>query len=134
MYRKRDFWAPCALTYKLKQGDCEDYAICAAAILDRDVEEGYIITTYDSKTNSAHAVFAFRLHGKWGMISNNESEFRNPRYESLHGVLLSSFSEKYTEYFIYDYQGIDLINGNEDLESKMKQVGNHPLENFAKKR
>lgn len=123
LYGEDDFWAPCALTYQHKKGDCEDYAICAAAILREDVEEGYIIAINNPETEKAHAVFAYRLHRKWGIVSNNKSEFSKPEYQSLHEVVLSSFGEKYTEYRVYDYDEADLINGNRDLKPRMKQIG-----------
>lgn len=127
LYGEADFWAPCALTYQRKKGDCEDYAICAAAILREDVEGGFIITVENTKDKKGHAVFAYRLGGKWGMVSNNKEEFRKPEYPSLYEVVLSSFAGKYTEYRIYDYNGVDLINGNEDLEPSLKQIGHYQL-------
>ncbi len=122
LHGKRDFWAPCALTYQLKGGDCEDYAICAAALLDGNVEQGYIIYIENPDSESAHAVFAYSIDGQWGINSNNHSEFRQPEYESLHKALLSSLSGKYSKYIIYDYSNVDIVNGNKDLESKMKKV------------
>lgn len=127
LYGEDDFWAPCALTYQHKKGDCEDYAICAAAILREDVERGYIITVHNPETEIGHAVFAYRLGGKWGITSNNNNEFRSSEYQNLHDVVLSSLGEKYTEYSIYGYEGVDLINGNSSLEYKMKLIGRYQL-------
>ena len=126
-YDKEDFWAPCGLTYNSRKGDCEDYAICAATILREDVEEGYIIVINNPKEENAHAVFAYRMDGKWGAVSNNPSEFSQPEYLSLHGLLISYFSKDYTEYRIYNYEGIDLIDGNENLEVKLKLKGKYVL-------
>ena len=127
LYGEDDFWAPCALTYQRRKGDCEDYAICSAAILREDVERGYIIAVHNPKTEKGHAVFAYRLAGKWGITSNNKSEFRKPEYLSLQSVLLSSLSENYAEYSIYGYEGVDLINGNSSLEFRMKLIGRYQL-------
>ena len=115
-----DFWAPCALTYQLRAGDCDDYAICAAAILQDDILEGYIIyLDHFDRTKGAHAVFAYHLNGQWGIISNNNSEFRKPLYSTLDQALFDSVGDKYNYYKIYDYSKASLANGNNDLESKM---------------
>ncbi|MEK6809436.1 MAG: transglutaminase-like domain-containing protein [Nanoarchaeota archaeon] len=129
LYGKEDFWAPCGLTYQHKKGDCEDYAICAAAILREDIDLGYIITVYnsDSLKREAHAVFAYRLNGKWGIISNDKNQFRSPKYQSLPKVLLDSIDEKYTEYMVYDYGGLDLVDGKGNLGPKMKEIGRYRL-------
>src|SRR3989344_4313182 len=95
LYGQKDFWAPCALTYQLRAGDCEDYAICAAALLEGDIEQGYLIYIDNpgerdkdnpDKPESAHAVFAYRIHNQWGILSNNHSEYRQPVYSSLEGA------------------------------------------------
>ncbi|MDP3698662.1 MAG: hypothetical protein Q8R47_03675 [Nanoarchaeota archaeon] len=136
LYGEPDFWAPCALTYQLKAGDCEDYAICAAALLDKDIQQGYLIyidnpskKDYNNpdKPESAHAMFAYRLHNKWGILSNNHSEFRLPEYSTLRSAVQNSLGRKYSRYVIYDYSGVDMINGNKDLEPEMKEVGQGTL-------
>lgn len=127
LYGKNDFWAPCALTYQNQKGDCEDYAICAAAILREDVEEGYIIAAANPITKSGHAVFAYRLGGEWGIVSNNTMEFRKPNYQSLQDVILDSLGGGYIEYYVFDYEEVNLVEGNEDLKSKLKPIGYFPL-------
>jgi len=116
-----DFWAPCALTYALGGGDCEDYAICAAALLEGDIEKGYIVSAEHPDRDSAHAVFAYKFHGWWGINSNNETEFRRPYFLTEHQAITDSLRGKYTEYTIYDYSGVNIFIGNEDLEDKIKK-------------
>ena len=136
LYGQDDFWAPCALTYKLRAGDCEDYAICAATLMDNDISQGYIIYIDNpgkkdaddpDKPESAHAVFAYKMNNKWGILSNGHSEYRPPEFSSLHEALRDSLSYRYSRYVIYDYAGVDIVNGNESLESKMKEVGEGSL-------
>ncbi|GEM_PF-5173493 len=128
LYGEPDFWAPCALTYQLKAGDCEDYAICAAALLEGDIQQGYFIYVdkpeafKGEEKDSAHAVFAYQLNDRWGIVSNNLSEFRQPLYSSLEGALKNSLSYRYSRYIIYDYSGVDMINGNKSLEPQMKEI------------
>lgn len=130
LYGKGDFWAPCALTYQLKKGDCEDYALCAAALLEGDIQQGYLIYIdnpgkfkENGEPESAHAVFAYRIRNQWGILSNNHSEFRKPVYPTLYDAVQNSLGSRYSRFVIYDYAGVDIINGNQDLESKMKQIG-----------
>ena len=127
LYGKPDFWAPCGLTYSLKQGDCEDYAICAAAILDHDIEQGYIVTVYNAEPKRAHAVFVFQLHGKWGMLSNDKSQYRPATFATLEDVVIDSLKEDYQEYSVYDYTGIDITDGDQNLKLKMSLVWEHRL-------
>ena len=122
LHGTKDFWAPCSLTYALRKGDCEDYAICAAALLENDVEQGYIIYINNPGKDKAHAVFAYRINGHWGINSNNRSEYRLPTSSSLRSILIDALADDYTNYSIYDYQEVDLINGNQDLKSKMKKI------------
>lgn len=129
LYGEADFWAPCALTYQLKAGDCEDYAICAAALLEGDIKQGYLIYidnpgkfNDDGEPESAHAVFAYLMHNQWGILSNNHSEFRQPVYATLHDAVQNSLGRNYSRFVIYDYSGVDMINGNKDLEPMMKQI------------
>ncbi len=127
LHGKKDFWAPCALTYALRKGDCEDYAICAAALLENDIDEGYIIYISHPDRESAHAVFAYNMNGYWGINSNDRDQYRAPQFLSLHEAVRDSLSKNYSEYVIYSYQGVDLINGNQDLETKMKALGRYSL-------
>jgi hypothetical protein len=126
-YGKGDFWAACGLTYENKKGDCEDYAICAAALLQGDVEKGYIISLYGRiKDDKAHAVFAYQQDGRWGVISNQPLEFREPLFVSLDEVINNINNskdppERYTKYTIYDYTGVDLVSGRGNLESQMEE-------------
>ncbi|HLD39763.1 MAG TPA: transglutaminase-like domain-containing protein [Candidatus Nanoarchaeia archaeon] len=136
LYGQSDFWAPCALTYQLRAGDCEDYAICAAALLNRDIQEGYLIyidnpgkKDKDGKPDSGHAVFAYKMNDKWGILSNGHSEYRLPEFSNLHAALHDALSYRYSRYIVYDYSGVDLINGNTNLESKMKQIWTDSLNN-----
>ncbi|MEK6939390.1 MAG: transglutaminase-like domain-containing protein [Nanoarchaeota archaeon] len=123
LYGEDDFWAPCALTYQLKKGDCEDYAICAAALLDNDIQQGYLIVIYkpprpenDKTPDSAHAVFAYKVNDRWGILSNGRSEYRAPTFSTLYEALRDSLSYRYNRYEIYDYSGVDIVNGNSSLE------------------
>lgn len=125
LYKVDDFWAPCALTYKNKAGDCDDYAICAAALLQGDVEQGYIVTI--SNDTDGHAGFLYRLQGKWGVISNNKKEYREPEFSSFHAAVYSSFGERYNKYSIYDYSGVDIVNGFENLEEKLTPIGKYRM-------
>ena len=127
LHEKKDFWAPCALTYALRGGDCEDYAICAAALLEGDIEKGYIVYVDHRDRDRAHAVFAYKYHGWWGINSNNESEFRRPYFTTEHRAIADSLGNKYTDYKLYDYTGVNIFTGNEDLETKMKPIGTYSL-------
>ena len=129
-----DFWAPCALTYQNRAGDCDDHAICAAALLQGDVEQGYIVVLYDSseKKRSAHAVFAYRLDNSWGILSNDYWEFRPPRFATLDEAVKDinnarNAQDRFLRYDIRDYSGVDLVNGSEDLKPKIKEIEDHPL-------
>ena len=126
LYDTDDFWASCALTYQNRGGDCEDYAICAAAILQGDVDEGYIITL--NSEDSAHAVFAYRTATGWGIISNDHNQFRLPLFDSLHEAVWDSLHTNYSRYSRYDYDGVDLANGTGDLESQFHFRGTYRLE------
>lgn len=128
LYGKADYWASCASTYQQRAGDCDDYAICAAAILHDDIEEGYIITL--SSDESAHAVFAYRTNTGWGVISDGRSQFRLPSFSSLHEALWSSLYPNYSRYSVYDYDGVDLANGVGNLESQFHFRGTYRLERF----
>lgn len=123
LHGQKDFWASCALTYHLKAGDCEDYAICAAALLSGDVDKGYIISLGYFDKKGGHAVFAYQYHGRWGIISNIKSEFRRPYFFSLHQAVLDSLRDKYDKYEVFDYSTANIFAGNENLEDKMKLVG-----------
>lgn len=127
LHGQRDFWAPCALTYYLGGGDCEDYAICAAALLEGDLEKGYIVYVDNPDKDRAHAVFAYHFQGRWGINSNNETEFRRPYFSTLHQAVVDSLGGKYTEYSIYDYTGVNIFTGNEDLKPKMRKIGEYKL-------
>ncbi len=134
LYKTSDFWAPCGLTYKNRAGDCEDHAICAAALLQGDVEQGYIIVLYDpsNEKRAAHAVFAYRLDNKWGVLSNDSWEFRLPRFVTLDEVLSDinnarGSRDRFLRYNVRDYSGVDLVNGSENLVSKIKEIEDHPL-------
>ena len=134
LYKRDGFWASCGLTYLNKAGDCEDYAICAAALLQGDVEKGYIVILSDriaSEEDGAHAVFAYHLNQKWGIISNHTGEFgefRQPIFNTLHEALVSiNFTRdqprgRFRSYTIRDYSGVDLVNGNDNLISKIKEI------------
>src|SRR3989344_7470829 len=125
MFGEEDFWAPCALTYALKAGDCEDYAICAAALLQDNVQEGFIIYLDHPTNKSAHAVFAYKFNGYWVINSNIDTEFRSPQYSSLVEALQNSVGANYSVYTIFGYEGVDLINGNESIEKKMDKLGKY---------
>lgn len=134
LYKTPDFWAPCVLTYKNRAGDCEDHAICAAALLQGDVEQGYIIVLYDpsKKNRAAHAVLAYRFDNKWGILSNDPLEFRPPQFATLDGAVTDinnakEAQDRFLRYGVRDYSGVDLVNGSEDLESKIKKIEDHPL-------
>ena len=75
----------------------------------------------------AHAVFAYKYHGWWGINSNNESEFRRPYFATEHQAIADSLGNKYTDYKLYDYTGVNIFTGNEDLETKMKPIGTYSL-------
>lgn len=122
-----DFWAPCALTYALGGGDCEDYAICAAAIQAGDIEAGYIAYVDHPDKDSAHAVLVYKYHGLWGINSNNDTEFRRPYFQTAHQAIVDSLKGKYTEYTLYDYAGVNIFTGNEDLESEMREIGEYQI-------
>lgn len=134
LYKTPDFWAPCGLTYKNRAGDCEDHAICAAALLQGDIEQGYIIVLHppSNENRSAHAVFAYRLDGRWGVLSNDTLEFRRPRFATLHEAITDinnarDSQDHFLRYDVRDYSGVDLVNGSEDLVSKIKKIEDHPL-------
>lgn len=127
LYAQSDFWAPCALTYYLGGGDCEDYAICAAALLEGDIIKGYIVYVDHPDKKRAHAVFVYNYRGQWGINSNNESEFRRPYFQTEHQAIVDSLRGKYTEYTLYDYAGVNIFTGNEDLEPKVRKVGTYKL-------
>ena len=126
-----DFWAPCGLTYPNRAGDCDDYAICAAALLQGDVEKGYIVYLYGRLIDGdgSHAVFVYQLNQKWGSISNQSpDEFRLPNYNTVDDVLRSiNFTSdhpggRFRRYKLLDYSGVDLVNGSDDLESKLTEI------------
>ena len=132
LYGEQDFWASCGLTYQNKAGDCEDYAICAAALLEGDVEKGYVITLEDTVNKKGHAVFAYQLDSKWGVISNQPKEFRGPSFATLHEAVMDinaarDRSERFRQYSVLDYSGVDLVSGFSSLESKMKNLGTQQL-------
>lgn len=116
-YGVKEFYAPCRLTYESGFGDCDDQSICAAALLQGDVDEGYIISL--KRSESGHATFLYRVGYFWGVISNNDSEFRAPYYNSLQEAVLKVYGEKYDRYLVRDYTGVDLVEGNETLKDKM---------------
>jgi predicted transglutaminase-like cysteine proteinase len=62
-----EFWAR-------KQGDCEDYAILAKALLDRNGYTTVLLSAWhaahDASGNDGHTVVAFLEHGRWNHISN----------------------------------------------------------------
>ncbi len=130
LYKKDDFWAPCGLTYLNRAGDCEDYAICAAALLQGDVEKGYIVILSGRliEGDGSHAVFVYQLNQKWGSISNQSSdEFRLPNYNTIDDVLRSiNFTSdhpggRFRRYELLDYSGVDLVNGSDNLSSKIEK-------------
>ena len=134
LYGQRDFWASCGLTYLNRAGDCDDYAICAAALLEGDVEKGYIITLESPVNNDAgHAVFAYQLNNKWGIISNQPPEFREARFSTLHDAVVDvnmarDSTERFRQYSVRDYTGVDIIHGFGDLESEMKMIETKSLQ------
>jgi predicted transglutaminase-like cysteine proteinase len=57
-----------------KRGDCEDYAILAKALLDRNGYTTVLFSAWhaahDASGNDGHTVVAFLEHGRWNHISN----------------------------------------------------------------
>ncbi len=136
LYGKSDFWASCTLTYQNRAGDCEDFSICAAVLLEGDIEKGYFVLMYNPLSNKkdeekgikGHAVFAYKSGGRWGVISNQGREFRTPLFASLEYVVqdindIKLPEERYTQYYVIDYDGADLLSYGGDLNSRMKTVG-----------
>lgn len=129
LYGKSDFWASCTLTYQNKAGDCEDFSICAAALLQGDVEQGYLIRLHHPISPGLvnHIVFAYKSGGRWGTISNQKREFRTPLFASLEFVVQDINNvrlpeERYTQYSVFDYKGIDILSYGGDLGPQMKLV------------
>lgn len=129
-----DFWASCALTYQNRAGDCEDYAICAAALLQGDIDEGYIITFHDPiKVGSGgHALLAYKQGEKWGTISNSNNEFRHPLFPSLDDVVQDvnvskKMEDKYQVYKVFDYSGLNIFSSTENLKYEMTELGAYEL-------
>ena len=134
LYGKDDFWASCALTYQNGAGDCEDFAICAAVLLQGDIEKGHIVLMYNPLSNKDeengprdHAVFAYKSDGRWGVISNQEREFRTPLFASLEYVVQDinnsrKPADRYTQYIVVDYEEADILSYDGNLDSRMKKV------------
>lgn len=127
-YGKDDYWASCSSTYEKGAGDCDDYAICAAALLQGDVEQGYIVSLYDRvKDDKAHAIFIYQIDGRWGAISNQSPEYREPLFVSWEMVIndvnrAKDPPERYTKYAVYDYRGVNIVSGRGNLDSHMKEI------------
>ena len=128
LYDEERFLAPCDLTYELKAGDRGDYAICAAALLDGDVEQGYIVSLNKEQTEAAHTVFASKYRGFWGVNSAADAEYRSNHFFTLPEAIADSVGRgKYASFTVYDYKGVNISKGNENLEGKLKKVGTFRL-------
>ncbi len=133
LYHQSDYWASCGQTYKNRGGDCEDYAICAAALLRDNVEDGYIVELYTPGKVEAHAIYVYQLHGRWGAISNQRMEYSQQKYLSIHELMLRintlpSGDKRYGRYNLRSYEGVDLLNHQGDLDNVLPKKGDYSLD------
>lgn len=140
LYNADDFYAPCGLAYQKGKGDCEDYAICAAALLQGDVQQSYLAVLGNWEGNEyiaergswyavnpstdLHAVYVYQVDGKWGLIGVKHSEFEEPIFATPEEVLGFRYNSyrynlNFHEYILFDHSGLDLVNGNQNLEEKI---------------
>ncbi len=99
-YDVAEYFASPAQTFKRKSGDCEDYAILAAALLK---DNGYPppVLIVDQLNVYRHAVFIYQREGKYGVISNSSLEFCLPVRKDLNDVVRGLNCE-YSRYQIVD--------------------------------
>ena len=128
LYNTNDFFAPCGLTYQKGKGDCDDYAICAAALLQGDVQQSYfaILLTNRDEESRGHLAYVYQLNNRWGVIGAKPSEFDEPFAATPEKALwyrynFSHYDIDFHQYILLDHSGLDLLNGNQDLKEKITQ-------------
>lgn len=98
-------------------GVCRDASIAAAAVL-KDNGFDSLILSIDYTQGPGHSVFVYQgSNGKWGSIGINDSDYRDPEFDSVEAIARNDCSKKgktFYSYHLSDMSSRDLVNG--DLE------------------
>lgn len=95
-----DYWQTPEEFLARRAGDCEDYALLAQAVLERQGVEAHVVSLF-GQDGYAHTFCVFREAGRYGVI--NQDRVRYYRSRSLEGVAgqvyrgwtYAAFSERY---------------------------------------
>ena len=140
-YGKEDLWASCNLTYQGKAGDCEDFAICAAALLQDDVEKGYLIDLTRGHGLPGHMIFAYQKNSRWNVFSDDH--LYQTSSPTLSQLILDFDKLTKTDIFLYqptyvafkgfyvsDYSGVNLIHNN-NIRKEVRVISHGTLEELG---
>lgn len=140
IYSKEEFWAPCSMTYQIKAGDCEDYAICTAALLEGDIQKGYLVGLLRPRY-IGHMIFAYQKDDRWNFFSDGSLyltsspnlsqlilDFDELTHDHFSGIYQPSYAS-FKEFVVWDYSRMDLLSG-EDLNTKTKVISNGTIQSL----
>ena len=66
LFHEDEYWQTPEEMLERRQGDCEDYALFAKAVLEQNGITAYVVSVYWA--DDAHTVAVFEDSGKWGIL------------------------------------------------------------------
>ena len=86
-----DYWQTPEEILERRAGDCEDFALLAQAILERQGVEAYVFSVYGAG-GYAHTVCVFVEGGRYSVINQNRvRQYRAPTLEAVAGRLYAGW-------------------------------------------
>lgn len=92
LFSRADYWQTPEELLARRAGDCEDYALLAKAVLDRQGKEAFLLSLYGSE-GYAHTVCVFVEQGRYNVINQDRLvRYRAKSLDELAGFLHPGWS------------------------------------------
>ena len=121
--------------HEYRRGNCSEAVIAASALLsDNGYPPLHLVMTHSYGNGILHGVFVYKENNKWGTISINPSENRNPKFSSLEEVSSSLGYDLYRLCRIHDEMIPDWISTDRDLSFTTEEEKKLPEFKFTEVR
>lgn len=134
-YKTSDYWASLKQTLEKKKGDCDDFAIGAAALVCDDGYTGFLMNVFytaewideNKNVDNGHAYYVYKKNGLYGFVNNGGYE--PAKYNSIDDLVKGINATKMRKDKIHNYRlyPIDCAkaqNAGGDLRSQFNEIKN----------